>query len=471
MMRLYVALAVVVVFAMLPIAKRGSSAVFAQSTGSSPHAPKPFIYTGVGSCASSNCHGSVTPQSLPKIDIAQNEHYIWLKKDKHARAYEVLHNKRSLRIAKILGLQGGAHQSPKCLTCHALMIPAAQQGPYYQIEDGVSCETCHGPAERWLGTHITRDYKASLQVGMHDTKDLVRRAETCVSCHVGDAQRDVNHQMIAAGHPDLLFELDTFTALMPPHWRPATGKWLGAKAWGIGQAVALRDIAKRLARRVEQRDETGWPEFADFDCYACHHEVRNIHSTAYSRSKHGVLKEGKKWQASWRQSRGYKGIAGLPAWEPAQYLVFRHLVGIVSPDNRNLLDQQLANLASQMQQLSASNPQRIRQAALHVADTVAALIPQVAKMTFNETLVATLLRNISAEGESLANAGIGVAEQAAMAVDTLFITYKKHVKNGEHKAIDDTIQQIFNVMQKPQTYDPQVYSRHMQTLHGFFAPQ
>jgi hypothetical protein len=275
--------------------------------------------------------------------------------------------------------------------------------------------------------------------------------------------------MIAAGHPDLLFELDTFTALMPPHWRRPRGKWLGAKAWSIGQAVALRDVAKRLARRAQQRDETGWPEFADFDCTACHHEVRNIHSTAYSRSKHGVLKEGKKWQVSWRQTRGYQGVVGLPAWEPAQYLVFRHLVGIAAPERRKVLDQQLASLASQMQQLSASNPQPIRQAALRVAETVAALIPQVAKMTFDEPLVTTLLRNISAEGESLANAGIGVAEQAAMAVDTLFITYKKQVKNGDHKAVDDTIQQIFKLMQKPQAYDPQVYSRHMQTLHGFFA--
>ena len=444
----------------------------AQTTTPPSSTAQPFIYTGAGSCASSNCHGSVTPQSLPNIEIRQNEHFLWLKQDKHARAYEVLHKPRSVRMAEMLQLTEGAHKSPKCLTCHALSIPQTQQGPYYQVEDGVSCEACHGPAESWLGTHITRSYKASLQVGMYDTKNLLKRAEKCVSCHVGDApDRHVDHAMIAAGHPDLLFELDTFTTLMPPHWRDPQKAWSGVQAWSIGQAVALRESAKRLARRAQQHAAPGWPEFAEFDCYACHHEVRNTASTYYVRSEHGMLKAGGEWQASWRQARGYTGVAGIPAWDASQYMVFRHLVGIIAPEARSTLDQELATLAKRMQKVAATDPQQVSEAALRVAQTVEPLIPQVAQIKFDAELIKTLLSNITADGAALAHASIRVAEQAAMAIDTLFIAYKMHTKSTDTKPIDEAIQQLFALLEKPEHYEAQPFSRHMQTVHGFFTKQ
>jgi len=74
-----------------------------------------------------------------------------------------------------------------------------------------------------------------------------------VSC--GDDKRNVDHELIAAGHPDLVFELDTFTAILPPHWRISQDEG-GGKDWVVGQAVALRESLKRLARRAQQRAAT-----------------------------------------------------------------------------------------------------------------------------------------------------------------------------------------------------------------------
>ena len=79
-----------------------------------------------------------------------------------------------------------------------------------------------------------------------------------------------------------VFELDTFTAILPPHWRNLQDEG-GGKAWVVGQAVALRESLKRLARRTQQRGATAWPEFAEFECFACHHEVTNVKSTYYRR--------------------------------------------------------------------------------------------------------------------------------------------------------------------------------------------
>ena len=87
--------------------------------------------------------------------------------------------------------------------------------------EGVSCEACHGPATGWLGYHVTRDAKheESVRRGMYDTKDVVRRTEKCLTCHLGTSEKFVDHEMIAGGHPDLVFELEAFSAAMPRHWK------------------------------------------------------------------------------------------------------------------------------------------------------------------------------------------------------------------------------------------------------------
>src|SRR5947209_15106732 len=43
--------------------------------------------------------------------------------------------------------------------------------------------------------------------------------EKCLSCHLGDPDKYVDHEMIAAGHPDLYFEQASFEAVMPRHWK------------------------------------------------------------------------------------------------------------------------------------------------------------------------------------------------------------------------------------------------------------
>jgi hypothetical protein len=125
-------------------------------------------------------------------------------------------------------------------------------------------------------------------------------AQTCVGCHVGAPPdvtnyiplRDVNHDLIAAGHPRLDFEFSTYLANMPPHWaqrnriRPRNmnpGKdWepmFEARAWTIGQIATARASLKLLHYHATAKDSSGayehkqWPEFAEHDCFACHHDL------------------------------------------------------------------------------------------------------------------------------------------------------------------------------------------------------
>src|SRR5918995_2932147 len=97
-------------------------------------------YTGPGSCAAAACHGAIRPAAGGRI--LQTEYTTWIAQDRHARASEVLSNPVSVRMARILGLPA-ANSAQKCLACHTLDAPQAQQARTF-VSEGVSCEACHG---------------------------------------------------------------------------------------------------------------------------------------------------------------------------------------------------------------------------------------------------------------------------------------------------------------------------------------
>ena len=235
-------------------ATEGGASRSAESKGDSNG--EPVKYIGPGSCAATSCHGSVKPVAGSRI--LQNEYSTWIVKDRHSRAYQDLTGDIGERIARILKLNAKAEEAPKCLACHALYTTPEQRGRPFELSEGVSCENCHGPASAWLGPHTTRDWphEKSVALGMRDTRDVIHRTEKCLECHLGTKEKFVDHEMIAAGHPDLFFELDSFSAVMPRHWKSpresTPGKpvedasWAGVRDWSAGQAVQLRAEMERL---------------------------------------------------------------------------------------------------------------------------------------------------------------------------------------------------------------------------------
>ena len=427
------------------------------------------LYMGVGSCAAVQCHGSLRELTTSKAGVRQTEHPHWLFKEKHAKAYEVLLKDRSLVMAKNLNMAEPPAQSERCLVCHAMYAPREARGPKFQLEDGVSCEACHGPAGVWLENHIDRKYEDLLKEGMYNTRDLAKRAEKCVQCHVGDETRNVDHELIAAGHPDLVFELDTYTAILPPHWRISQDEG-GGKDWAVGQAVALRESLKRLARRTQQPAAPAWPEFAEFECFACHHEVKNVKSTYYRRGPDRRLQPVAEWPVSWREARGYPGVAGIPPWNPARYFIFRQFVQVAAPESRNTLEQELNNINTLMAKVGANDPAQIAAAATRAAQTVDALLAKVMAQKMESQFAGTLLRNIASDSTAIAGAGFRVAEQAFMAVQTFVPVAQKNGKSLEKEpAVKNAIDTLSRSVEKPATYDPQQFATQMRAIHSFLT--
>lgn len=205
--------------------------------------------------------------------------------DKHGHAYAALLSERSRKIEQnYLHLKSIDEAHPErdasCLYCHSVDTPAAIRGERWATADGVGCERCHGAARDWIGEHFLAAWKhkspAEKQAcGFAPLQNLEVRAGLCADCHVGSGKFDVNHDLIAAGHPRLNFELASYQALMPPHWNYhqelASYPDGDAHVWSVGQVVSAREALKLLAFRADPQNNRPWPEFAEYDCYACHH--------------------------------------------------------------------------------------------------------------------------------------------------------------------------------------------------------
>ncbi len=198
-------------------------------------------YLGAPSCASSSCHGGGGEH--------QNQHLVWSLKDYHSqRPVATLATARSRQIADALHLSEPTTDA-RCTTCHAPLqaVPAAQRGPGLNAAEGVTCESCHGPAENWLRAHTRHDWSHADRVfaGLRDLSNLYVRANTCVACH-----QTVELPLLQAGHPELIFELDGQSVAEPRHWQEAT-HWNRAQTWYVGQAVALRELSWQLGREPQ----------------------------------------------------------------------------------------------------------------------------------------------------------------------------------------------------------------------------
>lgn len=276
--------------------------------------PQSFI--GVGSCAASGCHGGAKPQPGTPHDNAawRSSYVVWATSDPHARAYQTLSKPEAAAIVRKLDrVAADKPVSPerdrRCTTCHATANPTEPALASFAA-DGIGCESCHGAAKGWLGEHFlvrsdapgatpadVHQEKLRLEeLGMLDTDNLAVQAQTCVRCHVGDRAgpdgvRDMNHDMIAAGHPALNFEFAAYKRRMPRHWSvPKTDPERAdreRRAWVVGQfasaTAAMRLSADRAKASLANSTDAAkpnaphapWPEFSEYACYRCHHALRS----------------------------------------------------------------------------------------------------------------------------------------------------------------------------------------------------
>jgi hypothetical protein len=251
-----------------------------------------------------------------------DEYTIWKTQDKHALAHAVLEGERGQRIGELLKIKDVTTDG-RCLSCHSVNIPNerrmfAEEGSAnnFNIRQGVSCDGCHGPAQEWIVRHAgpplgdpkwrtLSPQEKEDRYGMFNLRDPAKRAQMCMSCHVGspDEGKIVTHAMMAAGHPPLpSFELASFSQKLPPHW------------------YALKDTPylQKASKEIQDKYHFGTADFQEA-------RLAQATATVGMRNFTDLLAN----RASW-DGKAPEALEGSPVWPPP----WLHLANFGARDSR-----------------------------------------------------------------------------------------------------------------------------------------
>lgn len=108
------------------------------------------------------------------------------KKMAHATAFTSLQSDKAKEIAAKRSLAKPAHESPECLACHVTGYdPAKAAAPAkIKLEDGVQCESCHGPSSLHIkdGQALKMHPEKVAEVDMKAHR-VVPDEAMCKACH------------------------------------------------------------------------------------------------------------------------------------------------------------------------------------------------------------------------------------------------------------------------------------------------
>ena len=126
------------------------------------------IYVGAKVC--SRCHAG---------KAAGHQFSRW-RASRHAEAYACLWSPVSKRIAELSGIPEEPQKAAMCLGCHATAADAEawEKEDTFLPEDGVQCETCHGPGSEYATAEIMMDRDKAMMAGLTMADERM-----CMQCH------------------------------------------------------------------------------------------------------------------------------------------------------------------------------------------------------------------------------------------------------------------------------------------------
>jgi hypothetical protein len=128
-----------------------------------------FLYVGVGKCKT--CH---------KKESSGQQFQIW-EKSKHASAMKTLASKEALEIAAKKGIKNPATDA-QCTKCHSTFaaVDAKMLDPKTKLtlDEGVSCESCHGPGSEYKSSKTMKNHDLAVKKGL-----IVPDEKVCKTCH------------------------------------------------------------------------------------------------------------------------------------------------------------------------------------------------------------------------------------------------------------------------------------------------
>jgi hypothetical protein len=389
------------------------------------------------------CHGRQVASGLV---VRQNEIITWQDPASaagdHSRAWRVLLEPRAQAIASKLGI-GSAASAPMCLGCHSEPTPGGR-GPKFQVSDGVGCEACHGGAGNWLASHyaLGATHADNVSRGMIPLEDPKTRASVCLDCHYGSAAQGqfVTHQIMAAGHPRIAFELDLFSTLqrhydLDANYAKRKPIPSGVKVWAVGQSMAL-ERSLSLYGDAKRGQEGAFPEFYFFDCHSCHRQIFDdpkARPTAIS-------------------NPGRPIPTGTPPYNDENMIMLSAAAKTAAPGLAASFE---ANSRAFHAALATDRSAAVR-AAGQLAGSARALESAFETRSFSREETIAILAQVVGDAASPRYTDYEGSAQAVMAIDTLLnaLVAQGQVEPGAAAAIRPQIDRAYRAVRDPNAYRP-----------------
>lgn len=404
-------------------------------------------FVGVATCGGTTCHGR---SEADGPIVRQDELMIWQDESSpsgaHSRAFRVLAEPRSIRIAQRLGI-GEATTAPMCLGCHATPAPAGARGGRFQLSDGVGCESCHGAASGWLSSHyaVGASHANNVARGLVPLDNPRARAGQCLDCHYGsaDAGQFVTHRIMAAGHPRIAFELDLFSTLQQHHnvdrdYIQRKRRPDGVEMWAIGQAMALeRSLA--LFADPQRGTEGIFPEFYFFDCHTCHRRISDnptFEPTALDNPARPIP-------------------VGMPAYNDENMIMLAAAARVAAPSLAGRFERDSRAFHVAMTQ----GRQPAVAAAARLRDTARALAGAFEGAGFGRDATFALVDSIVSDAITNRYTDYAGSVQAVMAADTLLsaLVNEGHINEDAAGSIRADINGAYRAVRDPNAYNPREF--------------
>jgi YVTN family beta-propeller protein len=174
--------------------------------------------------------------------------YSFWRMSAHARAYAVLTTPAGLELAAKRGVSD-PRKSAECLKCHATAFDL-QPGSYrpgFAPDEGVGCETCHGPGSEYAVEAVMLDKAASRNAGLRTvTKaDCTRCHKEGPSFHLDQAWEQIRHPKNVPQAQETVYKTPLNMALRPD------GRELYVACEESGTVIVIDALARRKAAEIK----------------------------------------------------------------------------------------------------------------------------------------------------------------------------------------------------------------------------
>ena len=124
-------------------------------------------YVGVKMCGI--CH---------KKEETGNQFAKW-QESPHAKAYELLGTPQAKAVGAKVGV-ADPQSSGKCLKCHSTAYNWTEtvQTEKIKVEDGIVCESCHGPGKTYMSKTTMSKHDSAVAAGL-----IYPASKSCTLCH------------------------------------------------------------------------------------------------------------------------------------------------------------------------------------------------------------------------------------------------------------------------------------------------